>query len=168
MDYPSWSPLFAPCPEQPSVCKDDKLRLTVHVELIGPYKEDWVLEFEHHSKLLPWTDVWWLTEAAVPKLAGGVLLSKTGLLRLKQNDYFQYDCDNDLERDFLQFIPKNLNCSEICQIIFESQNYDLSTEKIQETLIKFLYKLLSNSLIEIPIPQERFLIKNFQSVIHIP
>ena len=168
IDYPSWTPVFAPCPEQSSVCKDDKLRLTIHNEVIGPYKEDWFLEFEHHSKLLPWTDVWWQTEAAVPKLADGVLLSKTGLLRLKQNDYFQYDCDNDLERDFLQFIPKNLNCSEICQIIFESQSYDLSYEKIQENLVKFLHKLLLNSLIEIPIPQERFIVKNFQSVIHIP
>jgi len=168
MDYPSWAPLFAPCSEQRSVCKDDKLRITVHNEILSPYKEVWKIEFEHHSKLLPWTDIWWKTKAATPKLAPGVILSKTGLLRLKQNDYNQYDCDNDLERDFVQLLPKNLNMSEICQIIAESGNFDLSPEKVQENLIKFLHKLLLNSLMDIPVPQERFQVSNFQSQIHIP
>ncbi|MDD1779221.1 MAG: 50S ribosomal protein L11 methyltransferase [Candidatus Helarchaeota archaeon] len=167
MDYPSWNPLFAPS-EPRSVCKDDKLRITVHNEIISPYKEVWKIEFEHHSKLLPSTDIWWKTKAAIPKLAPGVLLTKTGLLRLKQNDYNQYDCDTDLEREFVQLLPKDLNVSEICQIIAESGSFELSSEKIQENLVKFLHKLLLNSLIDMPIPQERFQITNFQSYIHIP
>jgi predicted RNA methylase len=168
MDYPSWNPLFAPCSEPRSVCKDDKLRITVHNEIISPYKEVWKIEFEHHSKLLPWTDLWWKTDAAIPKIAPGVLVTKTGLLRLKQNDYNQYDCDNDLERDFVQSIAQNLSVSEICQIITESGNFDLSPEKLQENLIKFLHKLLLNSLIDVPVPQERFVVSHFQSQIHIP
>ena len=166
--YKNWAPLFAPCSQQRLVCPEDKLRITVESEKLGPFKGIWTLEFEHHSKLLPPSDKWWVTEAAIPKLASGVMYGKEGLIRLKNGEYMQYDCDNDLEREFIVFFPKALNCNEICQIIDQAGNYNLSFEQIFTNLVQLLHKLLTNSLIELPIPHERFQTTKFQSRIHIP
>jgi len=96
------------------------------------------------------------------------MYGKEGLIRLKKGEYMQYDCDNDLEREFIVFFPKALNCNEICQIIDQAGNYNLSFEQIFTNLVQLLHKLLTNSLIELPIPPERFQTTKFQSLIHIP
>ncbi|MFX1293236.1 MAG: methyltransferase domain-containing protein [Promethearchaeota archaeon] len=168
LDYHSWSPIFAPSAYQPLVCPKDTLRITVWNEILSSYKCKWTLEFTHHSKLLLFNDKWWRSQAAVPKLTPGVILSKSGLLYLRQNKYFQYDCNNKLELDFIQLFPESLNCNEICQTIEQTQKYTLSDKEIMDNLIKLLHKLLLNSLIELPIPYERFQVTNFQSIIHIP
>jgi SAM-dependent methyltransferase len=167
-EYPSWSPIFAPVSYSTSFCPDDSLRVNIWNKILGPYRNDWIFEFTHHSKLLALEDVWWKSDSAIPKIAPGVILSKNGLLRLKQDDYFQYDCDNDLEVDFIQLFPKDLACSEICQTVFESKKYNLTYDAIFENLIKLLHKLLRNALIQLPVPYERFRVTKFQSILRIP
>jgi hypothetical protein len=90
------------------------------------------------------------------------------LIRLKKDDYFQYDCDNALEYEFIEMIPKTLTCSELCQIIEQSQKYNMSYDEIHANLVQLLHKLLRNSLIQLPIPKERFMVTKVQSLIHIP
>ncbi|NVM31476.1 MAG: methyltransferase domain-containing protein [Candidatus Helarchaeota archaeon] len=166
--YHNWTPLFAPSSKQSSVCSGDILRITVSTEMISPYKAIWTLEFDHHSKLIPYNDAWWETDSAIPTLAPGVMLSKAGLLLLNQEDYSQYDCENDLEWDFIQLLPKPLNCNEMCQIIAQSRKHEMTFEEIKNRLIQLLHKLLMNSLINMPIPKERFVFTRFSSSIHIP
>ncbi len=167
-NYASWSPVFAPSSYQPLICPGDTLRVTVSNEILSPYRCKWTLKFTHNSKLLLSDNKWWHSESAVPKLASGVMISKVGLLNLRKDDYSQYDCDNELELDIIELIPKDMSCSEICQTIFQSQKYSLAYEEIFDRLIKLLHKLLTNSLIELPIPYERFRVTDFQSIINIP
>lgn len=168
VNYQNWSPIFAPSPQRLLVCPNDKLRVSIESEILGPYKEKWRFEYEHHSKLLPADDVWWTTDAAIPTVVGGVMVSDTGLLRLKHDQYFQYDIDNDLEGDFIQLIVQSLNVKEICEIVMQSQRYSLSYEQIQANLIQLLHKLLVNTLVELPIPVERYKTTKFKSLLYIP
>ncbi len=168
MHYRNWMPLFAPCSQEGLVCPGDNLRITVLSEVLRPYKGRWTLEYEHQSKLLPANDSWWKTQFAVPKLPTGVMSSKHGLLRLIKDEYLQYDCDNDLEHEFVELFTGSLNCEEICQVIAQSNKYNLSHDKIFDYLIQLLHKLLRNSLIELPIPVERFYTTKFTSVMYIP
>ncbi|NVM55290.1 MAG: hypothetical protein HWN66_16405, partial [Candidatus Helarchaeota archaeon] len=137
-------------------------------EVLGPYKERWTLEFEHHSRLIPYNDLWWESEKAIPKIAPGVILTKTGLMQLKQDEYFQYDCDTEIEWDFIELFPKSLNCTELCQIIHQSGKYDYTYEEIQANLIKLIDKLMLNSLIQLAIPKERYQVTQYRSSIHLP
>lgn len=168
VDYHNWSPLFAPSSIHPLLSSGDQLRITIKNEKVTPTSWLWTTEYEHYSKLLPSTDVWWKGESAIPKIAPGVILSKTGLIRLKQDEYFQYDHDNDLEWDFIQLLTQSLNCKEISQIILQSHNYELKFEDILSSLVQLIHKLIRNSLIEIPVPKERFQVTRFQSTIHMP
>ncbi|MHA1648915.1 MAG: 50S ribosomal protein L11 methyltransferase [Candidatus Helarchaeota archaeon] len=167
-EYPSWSPLFAPSSFNPYICRGDLLRITVWNKVLSPYKCEWNLEFTHHSKLLLFNDTWWRAESAIPTLAPGVILSDNGLLFLHRDEFSQYDCDTELEWDFIQLFPKKLNCNEICQTILQSEKYSLSHEELMDNLIQLLHKLLINSLIDLPIPSERFQVTNFHSKIYIP
>jgi len=47
----TYSPLFAPTPQQPLISIGDKLVCRVSHEILTPIKKLWTLEFEHHSKL---------------------------------------------------------------------------------------------------------------------
>ncbi|MHA1265762.1 MAG: 50S ribosomal protein L11 methyltransferase [Candidatus Helarchaeota archaeon] len=167
-NYNSWTPLFAPAARQNLVCKGDILRVTIYNELLQPYKTVWTINFEHQSQLLPVNDGWWDTGNAKPRLAPGVLINDKGLLCLKKDNYYQYDFDNELEQDFIQLISKGFSFTEMVQIIEHSQNYNLSFQELRSYLIEFVHKLLLNTLIELPIPPERFQSHKFQSVIHLP
>ncbi|HUY00085.1 MAG TPA: methyltransferase domain-containing protein [Candidatus Deferrimicrobium sp.] len=167
-NYLSWAPLFAPAPFQPLISAGDQLRITVSSDMISTYRFNWTIDYELQSKFLPATDSWWKNKSAIPKLAQGVILSETGLIRLKKDDYFQYDCDNALEYEFTEMIPKALTCSEMCQIIEQSQKYNMTYDEIHANLVQLLHKLLKNALIQLPVPKERFLVTKVQSLIHIP
>lgn len=166
--YRNWSPLFAPCSQQNLVSPGDELRVTVFNEILGPYKALWTLEFEHHSRRIPYNDVWWDSEKAIPKIAPGVVLTKTGCMHLKRDEYFQYDFDTEIELDFIELLPKSLNCTELCQIIHQSGKYDYTYAEVRANLIKLLDNLMRNSLIQLGIPRERYQVIQHRSIIHIP
>ncbi len=166
--YANWAPLFAPVPDQPQMCPGDQLCVTVKSVLFNSWRQIWSFAFEHHSKRLSPDDAWWTSETAIPTLMPGVLVHQKELVRLKNDFYYYYTCDRPLELEFISFFQKNFNCRKICTEIAQSSKYEMTYEAIQKELVEFIHKLLSLSLISLPVPPERLKITRFQSDINIP
>jgi len=167
-EYSAWMPLFAPSLIQPTLLPNDHLQITVKTSILNRFRQIWSLTFKHYSQLLPSDAEWWRSRIAVPKLAPRTMVRLSELVRLESNIIISYKCNSELEAEFIKLFPDSLNCNEICQIIYESQKYDLSYEDIRKKLIELLHKLMENSLITLPIPKDQMLITQFESQINIP